>query len=62
MPILKSLTFTNVPTRRHDPVAARRDKLAERLQEQKKLLANPSHVRTVQRWTGKGDERKQIEK
>ncbi len=62
MPILKSLTFTNLPTRRHDPVAARRDKLAERLQEQKKLLANPSHVRTVQRWTGKGDERKQIEK
>jgi hypothetical protein len=62
MPILKSLTFTNVPTRRHDPVAARRDKLAERLQEQKKLLANPSHVRTVQRWTGKGDERRQVEK
>ncbi len=60
--VLKSLTFTNVPIRRHDPVAARRDKLAERLQEQKKLLANPSHVRTVQRWTGKGDERKQIEK
>ncbi len=62
MAVLKSLTFTAVPTRRHDPVAARRAKLAERLEEQKKLLANPSHVRTVQRWTGKGDARKQVEK
>jgi hypothetical protein len=62
MPVLKSLTFTSVPARGHDPVAARRAKLAERLEEQKKLLANPSHVRTIQRWTGKGVERKQIEK
>jgi Family of unknown function (DUF6641) len=62
MPILKSLTFTTVPARGHDPVAARRAKLAERLEEQKKLLANPSYVRAVQRWTGKGDARKQVEK
>jgi len=62
MPILKNLTFTAVPARAHDPVAARRDKLAERLEEQKSLLANPSYVRTVQRWTGKGDERRQVEK
>lgn len=62
MPILKSLTFTAVPARGHDPVAARRSKLVERLEEQKRLLANPSYVRTVQRWTGKGDERRQVEK
>jgi hypothetical protein len=62
MPILKSLTFTTVPARSHDPVTARRSKLVERLEEQKKLLANASYVRTIQRWTGKGDERKQIEK
>jgi hypothetical protein len=62
MPILKSLTFTAVPARSHDPVANRRAKLAERLEEQKKLLQNPSYVRTVQRWTGKGDERHQVEK
>ena len=62
MPILKSLTFTTVPARSHDPVANRRAKLAERLEEQKKLLQNPSYVRTVQRWTGKGDERRQVEK
>jgi hypothetical protein len=62
MAVLKSVTFTNVPTRAHDPVAGRRIKLVERLEEQKKLFQNPSHVRTVQRWTGKGDERRQIEK
>ena len=62
MPILKNLTFTSVPARSHDPVANRRAKLAERLEEQKKLLQNPSYVRTAQRWTGKGDERRQIEK
>ncbi len=62
MPILKSLTFTTVPARSHDPVTARRSKLVERLEEQKKLLANAAYVRTIQRWTGKGDDRKQIEK
>ena len=62
MAVLKSLTFTNVPVRGHDPVAGRRTKLVDRLEEQKSLLQNPSYVRTVQRWTGKGDERRQIEK
>src|SRR5664279_4724070 len=62
MPILKNLTFTSVPARSHDPVANRRAKLAERLEEQKKLLQNASYVRTVQRWAGKGDERRQVEK
>jgi plasmid stabilization system protein ParE len=62
MPILKSLTFTAVPAASRDPVAARRAKLVERLEEQKKLLADPSYVRTVQRWAGKGDERRQVER
>jgi Family of unknown function (DUF6641) len=62
MPILKNLTFTAVPARSHDPVAARRDKLAQRLEEQKALLADPSYVRVVQRWVGKGDDRRQVEK
>ena len=62
MPILKNLSFTSVPARSHDPVAARRTKLVERLEEQKQLLANASYVRTIQRWTGKGDERRQVEK
>jgi hypothetical protein len=62
MPILKNLTFTAVPARSHDLVANRRAKLIERLEEQKALLANASYVRKTQRWTGKGDERRQIEK
>jgi hypothetical protein len=62
MPILKSLTFTNLPTRSHDPVANRRVKLVSRLEEQRQLLQDPSYVRVTQRWTGKGDERRQVEK
>jgi len=62
MPVLKSLTFTAVPARSHDPVANRRAKLVARLEEQRLLLQNASYVRTVQRWTGKGDERRQVEK
>jgi hypothetical protein len=62
MPILKNLTFTAVPARSHDPVANGRAKLIERLEEQKVLLASASYVRKTQRWTGKGDERRQVEK
>ena len=62
MPILKYLTFTSVPARSHDPVANRRAKLVGRLEEQSQLLQDPSYVRTVQRWTGKGEERRQVEK
>src|SRR5258707_1206933 len=62
MAILKSLTFTAVPERGRDAVADRRAKLVERLEEQKLLLQDPKHVRTTQRWTGKGDERRQVEK
>jgi hypothetical protein len=62
MPVLKSLTFTAVPARSHDPVANRRAKLVARLEEQRQLFQNPSYVRTVQRWTGKGDDPRQVEK
>ena len=62
MPVLKSLTFTTIPLRRHDPVEGRRAKLVARLAEQKALLQNPAFVRVVQRWAGKGDERRQVDK
>ena len=62
MPVLKSLTFTSIPVHRHDPIEGRRGKLVRRLEEQKALLQNPSFVRTVQRWSGKGDERRLVEK
>jgi hypothetical protein len=58
MPILKSLTFTNLPDRSRDPVANRRAKLVSRLEEQRQLLQDPSYVRVTQRWAGKGDERR----
>jgi Family of unknown function (DUF6641) len=59
---LKSLSLTNLPARIHDPVANRRAKLVNRLEEQRQLLQDPSYIRVIQRWTGKGDERRQIEK
>lgn len=62
MPVLKSLTFTAVPARSHDPASNRRAKLVARLEEQRLLFQNPAYVRVVQRWTGKGDERRQVEK
>jgi len=62
MPILKSLTFTNLPDRGRDPIANRRAKLVSRLEEQRQLLQDPSYVRVTQRWTGKGDERRQVER
>jgi DNA-binding MarR family transcriptional regulator len=48
MPILKSLTFTNLPVRSHDPVANRRAKLVSRLEEQRQLAQNLTYVRE---WT-----------
>jgi hypothetical protein len=51
MPILKSLSFTALPKTGNDPVQHRRAKFVTRLQEQKLLLKDPDHVRTVQRWT-----------
>jgi hypothetical protein len=50
MAVLKSLSFTTVPKDGGSPVLNRRAKLIERLEEQKALLNDPSHVRAVQRW------------
>jgi hypothetical protein len=51
MPVLKSLSFTALPKATNDPVQQRRGKFVARLEEQKLLLKDPNHVRTVQRWT-----------
>src|SRR6202035_3650726 len=48
---LKSLSFTSLPRAGNDPVQMRRAKFVAKLEEQKLLLKDPSHVRTVQRWT-----------
>jgi hypothetical protein len=51
MPVLKSLSFTAIPKAANDPVQLRRVEFIAKLEEQKLLLKDPSHVRTVQRWT-----------
>ena len=51
MPVLKSLSFTALPKAGNDPVQMRRAKFVAKLEEQKLLLKDPNHVRTVQRWT-----------
>ena len=62
MPVLKSLSFTALPKTANDPVQMRRAKFVARLEEQKLLLKDPNHVRTVQRWTKVDGERQAITK
>ena len=57
MPVLKSLSFTALPKTANDPVQQRRAKFVSKLEEQKLLLKDPNHVRTVQRWTKVNGER-----
>jgi hypothetical protein len=57
MPVLKSLSFTALPKNAGDPVQARRTKFVAKLEEQKLLLQDPNHVRTVRRWTKVNGER-----
>ena len=54
MPVLKSLSFTALPKSANDPAQMRRAKFVAKLEEQKLLLNDPNHVRTVQRWTKVG--------
>jgi hypothetical protein len=57
MPVLKSLSFTAIPKTGNDPVQARRAKFVTKLEEQKLLLKDPNHIRTVQRWVKVDGER-----
>jgi hypothetical protein len=57
MPVLKSLSFTALPKTGNDPVQQRQAKFITKLEEQKLLLKDPSHIRTVQRWTKVDGER-----
>jgi hypothetical protein len=57
MPVLRSLSFTALPKSGNDPVQTRRAKFITKLEEQKLLLKDPNHVRTVQRWTKVSGER-----
>jgi hypothetical protein len=62
MPVLKSLSFTALSKNVNDPVQARRTKFVAKLEEQKLLLKDPNHVRTVQRWTKVDGQRQAVTK
>ena len=62
-PILKSFTFVPQPKVNNDPVVIKRERIVSRLEDQKKLLADPTFVRRVKRWESKdGGERVVVEK
>jgi hypothetical protein len=62
-PILKSFTFVPQPKPSSDPLIIKRERIIARLEDQKKLLADPNFLRTVKRWERKeGGEKVLIEK
>lgn len=62
-PILKSFTFVPQPKVSNDPVVIKRERIVTRLEDQKKLLADPAFVRHVKRWENKdGGEKVLVEK
>jgi hypothetical protein len=62
-PILKSFTFVPQPKISNDPAAIKRERIVSRLEDQKKLLADPTFVRRVKRWESKeGGEKVLVEK
>lgn len=61
--ILKSLTFVPQPKPNSDPLMIKRERMVARLEDQKKLLADPNFVRTVKRWERKeGGEKVLVER
>ncbi|MEJ0097738.1 MAG: hypothetical protein WDM84_07205 [Bauldia sp.] len=62
--LIKALKFTVIPKDSTDrnPVFQRRLKLIERLDDQRKLLDDPAHTRTIQRWTKQDGQRVMTEK
>ncbi len=62
MAALKSLSFAALPKSTNDPVSARRTKVVDRLEEQKRLLEDPNHVRSVQRWVTDNGEKRPVVK
>ena len=54
MGALRSLTFTTLPKIGANPVLDRRMKMIVRLEEQKLLLKDPNHTRTIRTWVKEG--------
>ena len=62
MAVLKSLTFLTLPQSGANPVIDRRSRVIERLEEQKRLLADPNHRRTIRTTVKKDGEKTTVEK
>jgi hypothetical protein len=56
MSALRSLTFTTIPKIGANPALDRRTKMIARLEEQKLLLNDSNHTRTVRTWVKKNGE------
>jgi Family of unknown function (DUF6641) len=62
MPVLKSLTFTTIPTPGGNPTLDRRARVIARLEEQKLILKDPNFTRTVRAWVKKDGAKVMVEK
>src|SRR5664280_107619 len=62
MAVLKSLTFTTMPTLGGNPTLDRRTRVIARLEEQKLILKDPNYIRTTRTWVKKDGERVMVEK
>ena len=62
MAVLKSLTFLALPQVGANPIIDRRSRVIERLEEQKRLLADPNHKRTILTTVKKDGEKSTVEK
>lgn len=62
MAALKSLTFTTLSRIGANPTMDRRAKIVARLEEQKLLLNDPNHTRTIRKWAKKDGQRIQVDK
>jgi hypothetical protein len=60
MAYLSSLSFTTAHQKPYDPKQVRRQKLIERLEEQKRLAADPNFIPVVKRWKKNPDGSKSI--
>lgn len=62
-PILKSFTFVPQPKVSSDPLIIKRERMVSRLEDQKKLLADPLYQRRIKRWEKKeGGEKVLVER
>ena len=61
MAILKSLTFTALPQPGANPTLDHRLRVIERLEEQKRLVADPNYKRTIRTTVKKDGEKNIIE-